>query len=41
MIEPTERSMPAEEITKVMPMASRPSVELAKRMLSALEMVRK
>src|ERR1700740_2526863 len=41
MSEPTERSMPAEEMTKVMPIAMTPSVAVASRMLRALETLRK
>src|SRR5271157_2519783 len=36
-IEPTERSMPAEEITKVMPIASTPNTDVDRRMLRMLE----
>ena len=40
-IEPTERSMPAEQITKVMPIASTPNTEVESRMLRKLETERK
>src|SRR5580704_3727026 len=36
-IEPTERSMPADEITKVMPIASTPNTDVDRRMLRTLE----
>ena len=36
-IEPTERSMPAEQMTKVMPIASTPNTEVDRTMLKKLE----
>ena len=39
--EPAERSMPAEEMTKVAPIASTPITDVASRMLSVLEIDRK
>ena len=40
-IEPTERSMPAEQMTKVMPIASTPITEVDRTMLRELETDRK
>src|SRR5271166_1102873 len=40
-IEPTERSMPADEMTKVMPIAKTPNTEVESRMLRMLETERK
>ncbi len=40
-IEPTDRSMPADEMTKVMPIASTPNTDVDRRMLRMLETDRK
>src|SRR6202451_928687 len=40
-IDPTERSMPAEEITNVIPIAKTPNTEVESRMLRILEIGRK
>src|ERR1700728_3371239 len=40
-IDPTERSMPAEEMTKVIPIAKTPNTEVESRMLRILETERK
>src|SRR5271165_1217746 len=40
-IEPTERSIPAEQMTKVMPIASTPNTEVDRRILRTLETERK
>ena len=40
-IEPTERSMPADEMTNVIPIASTPNTEVESRMLRMLETDRK
>ena len=40
-IEPTERSMPAEQMTNVMPIANTPNTEVESRMLRMLETERK
>ncbi len=40
-IDPTERSMPAEQMTKVMPIASTPNTEVDSRMLRTFETERK
>ena len=39
--EPTDRSMPAEEMTKVAPIARTPMTEVARRMLRKFETLRK
>ena len=40
-IDPTDRSMPADEMTKVMPIASTPKTDVDRRMLRTLETERK
>ncbi len=40
-IEPTERSMPAEQMTKVMPIANTPNTDVDSRILRMLETERK